>query len=74
MHIVGILQMILFAPRDSIAPHWELILQTVRWLISIQYASGNWPSKAGIGMFDGEEEDEKDQLIQYAPSSFIDHI
>ncbi len=60
----GILQMMLFAPRRILAPHWELVTQAIRWLVSIQHPSGNWPSKAGIGMFDGEEEDEKDQLVQ----------
>lgn len=52
------------APPHIVAPYWELIIQTIRWLISIQQPSGNWPSKAGIGMFNGEEEEEKDQLIQ----------
>lgn len=58
--------MLLYAPSDVIAPHWDALLDTAEWLLSIQQPSGNWPHKASRHMQDSAEDD---QLVQCVDDS-----
>ena len=67
--------MLVSSPQSILAPHWDVIVQTVSWLVDIQLPSGNWPTKAEKHMDRKVEEDERDMLVQYAslppnPDSF----
>lgn len=43
----GILHFLLHLPQDIVAPHFETIMQTVSYFLSLQNPhTGNWPSKA----------------------------
>ena len=59
------------SPQTILAPHWDVILQTISWLVDIQLPSGNWPTKAEKHMFRKVEEDERDMLVQYASLSLF---
>ncbi|KAJ8488071.1 hypothetical protein ONZ51_g3790 [Trametes cubensis] len=48
--VAGILHELLHAPSKIIAPHWQKIISTVEWLLTIQDPLGNWPSKASRHM------------------------
>ena len=69
--VAGILQMLASAPKYILKPHWHLVLGTLRWLLEVQLPSGNWPSKAGRRMYDGEDEVDKYQLVQYVDSPYV---
>ncbi|PIL27270.1 hypothetical protein GSI_10417 [Ganoderma sinense ZZ0214-1] len=76
-YLAGILHMIIHAPPQIIAPHWDKVLRTVEWLLTIQDPLGNWPSKARPNMplsssgaatspIDAEHADENDDaLVQW---------
>lgn len=52
--------MLLRAPKKVVAPHWDDILNTVEWFISVQQPSSNWPHKASRHMHDPVD----DELVQ----------
>ena len=56
--------MLVSAPPEIIAPYWNLIINTVEWLLSLQQPCGNWPHKAVHSMHLNETADEADQLVQ----------
>ena len=64
----GILQMLLSAPPTIVAPHWDVILDTIEWLLKIQQPSGNWPHKA-TAHFQDVIEPIHDELIQSVSQS-----
>jgi hypothetical protein len=44
--LVGILQMVLSCPANTIMAHIPVIFDTVEWLIKCQDTAGNWPTRA----------------------------
>jgi len=58
--VVGILQMVISCPLDTIAAHIPIILQTVEWLLHVQCEDGNWSSRASE-----EPPIEKQELLQW---------
>ena len=56
--------MLILVPAPIIAEYWDLITDTIMWLIGIQQQSGNWPSKASRDIYNVPDPDEGDQLVQ----------
>ena len=63
--------MLVSSPQSILAPHWDVIVQTVSWLVDVQLPSGNWPTKAEKHMDRKVEEDERDMLVQYVSLSLF---
>ena len=63
--------MLVSSPQTILAPHWDVIVQTISWLVDIQLPSGNWPTKAEKHMDRKVEEDERDMLVQYVSLSLF---
>ena len=63
--------MLVSSPQSILSPHWDVIVQTISWLVDIQLPSGNWPTKAENHMDRNVEEDQRDMLVQYAPLSLF---
>ncbi|TCD66895.1 hypothetical protein EIP91_000796, partial [Steccherinum ochraceum] len=63
--VVGILHMMSSVPDHLLKQYWAIVLDTLTWLVKIQQPSGNWTSRAGRHMHDGEDEDERHQLVQW---------
>ncbi|KAI0794818.1 hypothetical protein C8Q75DRAFT_747552 [Abortiporus biennis] len=63
--VAGILQILICTPPEIIAPHWDLVANTARWLVDIQLPDGNWPTKAVRNMFNAQDENEDTQLVQW---------
>ena len=68
--VAGILHILLLCPPTIVAPHMSAILQTIEWLISLQDASGNWPSSARQSSRRASEENELVQYVSAPPVSF----
>ena len=69
----GILQMLLSCPQEVFAPHWDAVLDTLKWLLALQLPSGNWPHKASRHTRDASSPEEE-QLMQWchgAPALLI---
>lgn len=60
-YAAGILYMILASPAKIIVPYISEILDTIEWLVNLQDARGNWPTKAPDKSSTGNNE-----LVQYA--------
>jgi hypothetical protein len=46
-----------------VSSHWDSILNTIEWFLSIQLPSGNWPHKASQHTHTVDPYD--DELVQY---------
>ncbi|RDB29807.1 LanC-like protein 3 [Hypsizygus marmoreus] len=61
--VAGILHILWHCPRDVLAPYRLEMLSTLEWLVNLQDASGNWPTKAP-GVFD-HHHGEDNELVQW---------